>query len=279
MVTDIVNPYFAHVAQSLQEMATEYNMTIVINTTHGSLDALYKILESYKERPPQLLIVQGGITRNEMHFEIIARQGLPMIGVHTRIKTIDDVWSDMRAGAQLITNHLVDEHGGQVGYISGSDEPIRQTGRFQGYRDALLSRGFQVDSRFLADTDPTYRGGHEAVLAMIDSGSVPSVLLFYNQIMAMGGMSALFGRGLKVPDDVAIASIDDSIDTSQMLMPTTTIDFSVSETAQQALQLARRRLNTPGATPMHVRIPPRLIVRQSSTNDMLVEKTTPDRNA
>lgn len=264
IVTDIVNPYFAHLAQSLQKMAPEYNMTMIVSTTHGSIDTLTHILESYQKSPSQLAIVQGGVTRNKAHFEIIASQAIPVIGMHTRITAIDDVWSDMRAGAQLITNHLIEQHNSQVGYLSGSDEPIRQTGRFQGYRDALLGKGFQVAPQFIAETEPTYRGGHQAVLAMINDGNLPPVLLFYNQIMAMGGMSALLSRGLKVPHDVAIASIDDSIEPSQMLVPTTTIDFSVEEAARQALQLGRRRLTAPGVEPMHVRIPPRLIVRKSS---------------
>ncbi|MAS33880.1 MAG: hypothetical protein CL610_07730 [Anaerolineaceae bacterium] len=276
ILTDIVNPYFAHLAQALQDIAGEHNMTVIVNTTHGSHDALLQILDSYEKQNAQLLIVQGGVARNKTHFETITRTGIPVIGMHTRIQSIDDVWSDMRAGAQLVTDHLIKMGGAQVGYISGSDEPVHQTGRFQGYRDALVSKGFNVDMRFVAETDPTYRGGHNVVLDMIDSGNLPAALLFYNQIMAMGGVSALLSRGLKVPDDVAIASIDDSIDTSQMLVPTTTIDFSAEEAARQTLQLCRRRLTSPGAPTIHARIAPSLITRESSSVKLTAEPLNAD---
>jgi len=49
-----------------------------------------------------------------------------------------------------------------------------------------------------------------------------------------------------------------------MLITTSTIDFSAIEAAQQTLQLCRRRLTSPGATPIHARIAPCLIVRASS---------------
>ena len=273
IVTDIVNPYFAHLAQALQGMSSEHNMTMVVNTTHGNIEALRQILESHQKQNVQLLIVQGGVARNKTHFEAIVNCGIPVVGMHTRIETIDDVWPDMRAGAQLATDHLIGQSGSQVGYISGSDEPVEQTGRFQGYRDALVSKGFSLDERFVAETDPTYRGGHTVVLDMIDKGHLPSALLFYNQIMAMGGVSALLSRGLKVPDDVAISSIDDSIDTSQMLVPTTTIDFSADEAARQTLQLCRRRLISPGVAPIHARIAPTLIVRASSNAEALEDSS------
>lgn len=269
IVTDIVNPYFAHLAQALQDIAAEHNMTIIVNTTHGSVNALRQILDAHQRQQAQLLIVQGGVVRNTEHFEIITSYGIPTIGMHTRIASIDDVWPDMRAGAQLVTDHLIEQCGSKVGYISGSDEPVEQTGRYQGYRDALVSKGFNVDSRFVAETDPTYRGGYTIVSKMADQGDFPQALLFYNQIMAMGGVSALISQGLKVPDDVAIASIDDSIDTSQMLVPTTTIDFSAEQAARQALQLCRRRLSSPGVKPIHSRIAPTLLIRESSTKKVL----------
>lgn len=271
IVTDIVNPYFAHLAQALQDIASQHNMTVLINTTHGSVEALQQILNSHQTHNSQLLIVQGGVARNKEHFEIISNSGIPVIGLHTRIPAIDDVWSDMRAGSQLATNHLIEQRGALVGYVSGSDEPVEKTGRFHGYRDALVSKGYNVDMRFVAETDPTYRGGHNTVLEMIDSGYFPEALLFYNQIMAMGGMSAIINRGLEIPKDFAICSIDNSIDISQMLIPTSTVDFSAIEAAQQALQLCRRRLISPGTTPIHARIAPSLILRDSSHTEIIAE--------
>lgn len=275
IVTDIVNPYFAHLAQALQDIASEHNITVVVNTTHGSLDMLQHILDTHQKRQTRLLIVQGGVVRNNQHFDLISSYGIPIVGMHTRKADVDDVWPDMRAGAQLATDHLIELRGERVGYISGSDEPVLQTGRFQGYRDAIVSKGYKVDTNLIVETDPTYRGGHTAVLNMLDGGHIPSAILFYNQFMAMGGVSALLSRGLDVPQDVAICSIDDSIDVSQMLIPTTTIDFSATEAAQQALQLCRRRLTTPGATPLHTRIAPSLIVRESSTVEIVAEGSLP----
>lgn len=276
IVTDIVNPYFAHLAQALQDIASEHNITVVVNTTHGSLDTLQQILDTHQKHQTRLLIVQGGVVRNNTHFELIASYGIPIVGMHTRNATIDDVWPDMRAGAQLATDHLIELRGSAIGYISGSDEPVEQTGRFQGYRDALVSKGYKVEMDYVAETDPTYRGGHTAVLDMIDRGHIPDAILFYNQFMAMGGMSALLSRGLNVPQDVAISSIDDSIDISQMLIPSTTIDFSAIDAAQQALQLCRRRLASPGAPPLHTRIAPSLIVRESSLMKTIPEGSLPE---
>jgi DNA-binding LacI/PurR family transcriptional regulator len=96
---------------------------------------------------------------------------------------------------------------------------------------------------------------------------LPEALLDDNQLIALGGVSALLSGGLAVPAARAMSSIDDSIDTSQLLVPTT-VDFSAEEAARQALQLGRRRLIWPGSAPIHARIAPSLIVRMSSIRDL-----------
>ena len=80
----------------------------------------------------------------------------------------------------------------------------------------------------------------------------------------MGGISAMISRGYEAPGDVAVASIDDSIDTAQMLVPITSVAMRVDETARHALYLCRRRMTNLEAEPLSIRVAPRLILRESS---------------
>ena len=199
VITDIINPYFAHLAQAIQEMAHEQNITVFVDTNHSSTDRLKQILNTYRRRNVQLVIVHGGVVRHASALDALSDSGFPLVGIHTHLQTIDDVWPDVRSGAQLATEHLIAQCGVNIGLVSGSDDPVRETGRFEGFRDAIHSHGESVDFRYVVGTEPTYRGGHQAVLDMLDQDGLPKGLLFYNQIMAMGGVSALLSRGIQVP--------------------------------------------------------------------------------
>lgn len=264
VITDITNPYFAQLAQAIQTQAYEEQISVFVSTNHSSTERLNRILETYRRRNVQLIIVHGGVVRHQSALQALVDAGLPLIGVHTHLTTIDDVWPDVRAGAQMAAEHLIEQCGPQIGLISGSDDPVQETGRFRGFRDALMRHGGTVDFRYIVETAPTYRGGYQAITALIARGALPKALLFYNQIMAMGGVSSLIAHGVEIPADMAVASIDDGIDASQMLLPTTTVALPIQETARHVLQLARERINGSEAPPVDIRVMPRLIVRETT---------------
>lgn len=263
VITDITNPYFAQLAQSVQKVAYEHKISIFVNTNHSSTDRLKQILETYQQQKIQLVIVHGGVVRHSSARDALFSCGMPLVGIHTHLTSIDDVWPDVRAGAQLVTEHLIEKYGTNVGLVSGSGDPVRETGRFRGFRDALLRYGSTVDLNYVVETEPTFRGGYQAVVALLQQNGLPKALLFYNQIMAMGGVSALIAHGVQVPQDIAVASIDDGINAEQMLVPTTTVALPFEETARHALYLAQRRLSNPVAPVIDIRVMPRLVVHET----------------
>ncbi len=264
ILPDIINPNFARIAQMLEEEGYKQSLSFIVNATGNSNGRLMQTMTMYKDRGVAAVIIQGGAVRKTGLIEQLTTFEIPIIGLHTRSTSIDDVWPDVRAGAQLATDHLIENFEGPIAFISGSDEPAKRTGRFEGYRDSHLSHGLEVDYRFIQEEQPGYRGGHNAVKELISQNCIPRSILFYNQLMAMGGTSALIALGYRVPNDIAIVGIDDSVETEQMVIPTSTINFPYDETARQLIQIVRRRINHDKGEPQSIRIAPRLIVRDSS---------------
>ena len=262
--SDIVNPNFALLAEAIQRKAHAKQMSMLISTTAGKAQRLANILKMYKLKNVQAVIIQGGAIRTKACQELIYSAGLPLVGDHTHSTTIDDVWLDVRAGAQLAVTHLIRRFGPEVGYVSGSSEPPTSTGRYQGFRDALLAADASPEPNFIKRSEPTYIGGFKATLQVFEAKRQPRSVFYYNLAMAMGGLSALLSLRLTVPQNVAIAACDDSIAPENMITPTTTVQFSYEEEARQIINLVDRRLNYPTLPPLSIRIAPRLIVRKSS---------------
>lgn len=264
ILPDITNPNFARIVQALHQIEVHKNLSIIVNTTDRQRSRVKEILNMYTQRGISAIVVQGGALPDDESLQDVLDSALPIIGAHAHIEGTDDVWLDMYAGAQMATDHLIEGFGPQVGYISGSAAGLTKTSRFLGYRDALLSKGGQIDFTFLKSTDPTYVGGYKALKELLTEEHVPRSVFMYNQIMAMGAVNAITSAGLKIPEDIALIGCDDSLDADDMIIPISSIAFSYKETATQLLSLVERRLNNPMIAPEKARIAPKLIVRASS---------------
>ena len=265
IVSDLINPNFARIVQALHTIESNRNISVLVSTTSRQTPRLQEILQTYKQQDVKAIIVQGGAFPDQESLNLILDAKLPVIGAHTHIKEIDTVWPDVYAGAQLATDHLIEGFGLSVGYVSGSAQEITKTGRFLGYRDALLSKGGRIDYVLLKSSEPTYTGGYQAIKELIAEDRLPRSVFFYNQIMAMGAVNAIISAGLRIPNDVALVGCDDSVNIEEMIVPTSTIDFPYSDTANQLLALVERRLNNPNINPESIRIAPKLIMRESSS--------------
>jgi LacI family transcriptional regulator len=264
--SDIVNPNFYLLAEAIQKQAHQRNMAILINTNSGRYQTLCKILDIYRKNNVGAIIVQGGAIRSKECQNAVLKSNLLVVGDHTHLSGIDDVWLDVRAGAQMAVEHLVARFGPDVAFISGSSEHAVLTGRFQGFRDALSAHGSEPNMDLVRQSAPSYVGGYEATKELLRRKKRPRSIFYYNLIMANGGISALLQLGLKVPQDVAVGAIDDSLNRDEMLVPITTIGFSYAEEAKQIFSLIERRRNYPYVPPISIRLAPHLIVRDSSAS-------------
>lgn len=265
VLSDVLNPNFARLAEAIQQRAFRKRLSVLVSSNGRDRKRFEAILRMFREQGIQALVVQGGAVRTKACRDLLESVDVPIIGDHTHRDDIDDVWLDVRAGAQMAVQHLIDRFGGPVAFISGSDEEVTRTGRFKGYRDAMLSSGMDIDMRFVRRADPTYTGGRTGVSGILSEGLRPRSVFLYNLVMAMGANTAIRDAGLSIPTNIGVAGCDDSVSEDEMIVPTTTVTFSYDEEARQILRLVQRRLSLPDSEPMSVRIPPALLVRESTT--------------
>lgn len=109
----------------------------------------------------------------------------------------------------------------------------------------------------------TWISGYEAAQSILESGDLPEAVFCANDQMAIGFLSALSQRGLRVPNDVAIVGFDD-IPLAQHTQPTlSTVGASRFEWGATAVRQLIAFLDS--GTPFEpIRIPTRFVPRQSS---------------
>src|SRR5690606_21585060 len=112
--------------------------------------------------------------------------------------------------------------------------------------------------------DYSIRSGFEAAKSLLASGEPFTAVLIGTDNMALGAMHAFREAGLRIPDDLSVASYDNTEFASYLEPPLTTVDFSFGQQDEVAINYLLEILETPD-TAVHQRVlTPSLIVRKST---------------
>ncbi len=166
---------------------------------------------------------------------------------------------DRAAAARLAVEHLVRLGHRRIAFAGVPDE------RVDGYRQVLFQSGLPGEEALIQapGTHNSPEEGYQAVQALLALPRPPTALFTASDEVAIGALAALHDLGRRVPDDVALASIDD-IEFAGIIRPAlTTVHVPKEQFGVYALQMLAMRQAYPDSKPASVVLPTELVVRQS----------------
>lgn len=106
------------------------------------------------------------------------------------------------------TQYLIDAGCSRIASITGPADMPAGIDRLAGFQRAMRAAG--LDDSLVADGDFTMTGGARAARTLLDRDASIDGLFVASDLMAVGAVTALRERGLRVPDDVRVMGFDDS---------------------------------------------------------------------
>jgi DNA-binding LacI/PurR family transcriptional regulator len=91
--------------------------------------------------------------------------------------------------------------------------------------------------------------------------------------LAIGALRAIHERGLRVPDDVALAGFDDIELAGQLYPPLTTVHMPAQEMGKRAAEFLFERLEDPRGETREALMPMYLVVRASTASHAVGDAT------
>lgn len=121
------------------------------------------------------------------------------------MSTIDE---DQYGCSMLVVNYFLERGHENVYFISGPKESVASQFRMRGWQDALVQHGITPPAPIVGDwtADSGYEAGKQLA-------QLPDCTAIYagNDSMANGVIQALADAGKRVPDDVSIIGVDNSL--------------------------------------------------------------------
>ncbi len=267
-VPELDIPYFAELVRHVVDAAAAHDWTVLIDQTGGSPDRERIVADGIRDQLIDGLIFSPlALTGAELARRADTRP-MVLLGERDDHGPADHVAVDNVAAAREITTHLIESGRRRIAAIgaqratSGASARMRLTG----YKEALAAAKIRFDPRRVASAAHWHRAdGAAAVGRLLDTGVRVDALFCDNDTLALGALRALHERGLRVPDDVAIAGFDD-IEDGRFSIPTlTTVAPDKAEIARLAVELLAKRL-APGSdgAPTELTAGYRLELRESA---------------
>jgi diguanylate cyclase (GGDEF)-like protein len=167
-------------------------------------------------------------------------EGLPLVSIGIQIPGVPSVLIDNRSGVRDLVRHFAADHGARrIAFVKGPENNWEATERFSAYREELENQGIPFDESLTARGDFTPYSVPRAIEDILgECGKRPDAVLFANDEMAIKGMQILRGKGISVPDSIAVAGFDDIMEASTQATPLTTVSQPQFEMGRLALQMA-----------------------------------------
>ncbi len=266
VVSNITNPFYPEMIESIVAAAAEHDYTVVLGNTQEREDRQLSLLDLLIEQQ-----VDGAILTSPLRDSAaaIARRGLdrvPLVTVNRRMtgQRLDSVHLDNVGAGRLVAEHLVGLGHRRIGFVGGLASASTNADRLAGVRAALRDLGCALRAQDVVDGEFTWRHGYAVATSALAGRSRPTALICADDLIALGVMDASLDLGLRIPDDVAVVGFDDVPVAALRPIGLTTVRQPVAQMGRLAVELLVDRItNGPDYDPVEVVLPPSLVVRRT----------------
>jgi LacI family transcriptional regulator len=208
-------------------------------------------------------LTDGTVLVTPERLEVSSSTPVVAVDPHVGASGLPTVAADNLVGAVTATEHLISLGHTRIGHLSGRPDLRSSELREEGYRTALSQAGIPFDPMLVrvGSYDPeTAAQPAQQLLTLPDP---PTAIFASNDLSAIQTMNVAASLGLRVPDDLSVIGFDNIPESVFSEPPLTTIDQSIQQLGYEATLMLMRIIEEPGSQPTHVRLPTKLIVRQS----------------
>jgi DNA-binding LacI/PurR family transcriptional regulator len=266
VVDDISNPYFHELYEGLDKVLAESGGYTSILSSHDSVERQRKLLNDlWSSEIAGVVLVPASGTKHTDLEEFESRRRPLLMAVRRIGKTpFDYVGANPMVGMQLATEHLISLGHERIGFIGGYQNNYAYSERYAGLVSTLMRHGLVLGQNDLRNGGSTREFGRFAVEDLLKQDNIPTALIAYNDLVAIGIMGGISAAGLTVGKDIAVIGHDDIPEAALQPVPLTSVATPASKLGEMIGQtLQNWSFDQRDGNPLDITYPPRLVVRSS----------------
>ncbi|MCR2825991.1 LacI family DNA-binding transcriptional regulator [Microbacterium sp. zg.Y909] len=258
VVPDLANPTFQEILRGLGRAAAGDGYHVLIADSAEQVDEERVLAAETRRRTDGVVLCAPRMPDDELGALLPALS--PAVVVNRPPQAgAPVVAADYRTAFADLIDHLYGLGHRRLVYLAGLARSASNAARLAALADARAAHTDLEITEVACGVD--FDSGAAAAAAVRRSGATG--VLAFNDLVAMGLLSALADRGVRVPEDLSVAGFDDIPFAQYTTPPLTTAAVPASDLGARAWQ-AMHALLTGGDAEAAVSLIPRLIVRAST---------------
>ncbi len=211
IVPDLAYHFFASVIKGIEEEANERGYSLLLTQTSELYQReLTNVQNLSRGQVEGFVISLSQETVDLDHLKRLQRKGIPLVFFDRDAAEMDvsKVMVDNVGAAYEATKHLIDNGCKRIAFLAGPHSVTVSNQRLEGYTLALKEFGYQIDESLIVHGEYNLERAIEITNYLINLENRPDGLIVVSDRLAVGAMSALKARNIKIPEEVAVVSFN-----------------------------------------------------------------------
>lgn len=265
LAPDISNPFFADIVKGVESVAKEKGCQFFLCNTNGDVEVERNALGAFESQNVDGII---NIAPRMEDGELFASVGLPHVVVDRPVDTpglMGCVCSNNDTGCRQLAQHFLEMGHSRFACLAGPlDNVPNARARLDGYRDELLRAGVSKRDIAVYVGEFCFEDGYSFMGKMLSRKSVPTAVFVSSDLMAWGALECAKERGVRIPQDMAIAGFDNVYFSTLVSPALTTIDAPKFKCGVLAFGMLHDLMSGNEGIARQVTMDTRLVVRGST---------------
>ncbi len=251
---------------AIQDKAQENGYAVIIGNTKYNKNTEKLLIKQFMQHQVAGMILTGCHPENEDYIHGLIDKGIPCVFTWETFRSgnFSYVGFDNHSAAYRMTEYLIELGHRSIGLLIGPYlKSSRIKARFEGYKAALRKHKITFNNSLVITRVPSLVEGKEAARRLIELPDRPTAIFAASDSLAIGALTAVKDKGLKVPDDISVAGFDNVEFASHCDPPLTTVQVPALDMGHRAIEALLDMIRSGAKEVRRYDLETDLIVRES----------------
>jgi DNA-binding LacI/PurR family transcriptional regulator len=264
IIKDMRNPWFVDAIDGINAALVAHGLHMLIVDHHLDLRGGEASTRALTQMGVDGLITVGALRRTSALEDLVTRTPTVMTlgtGAWPAVNA-DIIMADDTIGVGEAFHHVYSLGHRRIAHLAVQEGEVGAA-RKASYEIRMEQAGLKEEI-LIESADNTEDGGFRAGVRLLARPQRPTAIIAYNDLTAIGALSAAKDLGLDVPGEVSIIGYDNIIIARSKTISLTTLDHATFDVGHGAVATLTERMRDPAAPTRTHLIEPELIIRRTT---------------
>lgn len=245
IVADISNPFFSTIARIIEDEARHQGYVVIFGSSDENAEKSQSLINVYLNRQVDAFIIAPA-ENTEDQIRYLQQSGIPVVLIDRYFPAVpsDCVRINNAEIAEKAVTHLIDAGRNHIAFLTYKTKLAHISERMQGYKRALRKHQLKTGKKMIreASYQDIEKDVEKQMLDLFSGEQKVDAIFFATNSLAVLGLRVINQLGIKVPDQLAIVSFDQSEAFDFFYAPLTYVSQCLDHLGKDAVKLLVKRL-------------------------------------